>query len=123
MAGEIERSEELFAVLGCGLWTIREKLATEIVGLVGLGRFFIPPELRLVCAPHLSYWGRGLATEAAQAIIQYGFGPLGFERIEAAPDIPNTSFIRATERLGMVFDRQTDDGDAGRVFYALDQAL
>ena len=122
VAGEIERSGELFASLGCGLWTIREKPRAEIAGLVGFRHFLDPPQLQLVVALHPSCWGRGLATEAARSIIRYAFDHLGFEGIESAADVPNTRSVRLMERLGMVFDRRTDDGEVGMVFYVLHPA-
>ena len=118
---EIERSEALFAELRCGLWTIREKAAMEIAGFVGFRYFFDPPELQLVYGLHPSYWGAGLATEAAQAVIRYVFVQLGFDQVVAATDIPNEASIRVMRALGMVFDRQTDDGESGTVFYTLDR--
>lgn len=122
VAAEIERSGELFAALGCGLWTIRQKRRAEIAGLVGFRHFFAPPRLQLLVALHPSCWGRGLATEAARSIIRFAFDRLGFERIEAAADVPNARSVRLMERLGMVFDRRTDDGEAGMVFYVLHPA-
>ena len=122
VAGEIERSGGLFASLGCGLWTIRERPRAQIAGLVGFRHFLEPPRLQLVVALDPSRWGRGLATEAARSIIRYAFDHLGFERIESAADVPNTRSVRLMERLGMVFDRRTDDGEAGRVFYVLHPA-
>jgi [ribosomal protein S5]-alanine N-acetyltransferase len=46
-------------------------------------------------------WGQGYATEAAQALLQLGFGPLGFHRIFAECDPRNLGSIRVLEKLGM----------------------
>ena len=49
-----------------------------------------------------SYWGRGLATEACRAVINWGFGERGLQRIWAQADIRNRRSWRVMERLGMV---------------------
>ena len=46
-------------------------------------------------------WGRGLTTEAARAVITYGFESLGLVRIQAYADICNEASWRAMEKLGM----------------------
>ena len=49
------------------------------------------------------HWGRGLATEAAVAMIRYGFDVLGFARIQASTDAANTASVRVMERAGLRF--------------------
>jgi RimJ/RimL family protein N-acetyltransferase len=46
-------------------------------------------------------WGRGLATEAAAAVLGYAFGELGLARVDggAAPD--NIASKRVMEKIGM----------------------
>ena len=46
-------------------------------------------------------WGRGLATEAAAAVIAFGFHELGLARVQASTDIRNTASWRVMEKLGM----------------------
>lgn len=48
-----------------------------------------------------SYWGRGYGTEAAQAIIAFGFDKLGLHRISAWCDVDNTASSRIMEKNGM----------------------
>ena len=45
--------------------------------------------------------GKGYATEAARALLDLGFGQLGFHRIDAKLDSLNTGSARICERLGM----------------------
>lgn len=47
------------------------------------------------------YWGKGYATEAARAIIRFGFDTLKVHRIEAICDIENTGSFRVMEKSGM----------------------
>ena len=70
-------------------------------------------------------WGRGLVTEAAEAVVAHGFGKLGIARIQALADIRNVGSWRVMEKLGMkregvlrshqlVHDERTDE-----VIYAI----
>ncbi|MXY79007.1 MAG: GNAT family N-acetyltransferase [Chloroflexi bacterium] len=46
-------------------------------------------------------WGRGLTTEAASAVVGYGFEALELVRIWAAADVRNVASWRVMEKLGM----------------------
>jgi RimJ/RimL family protein N-acetyltransferase len=47
------------------------------------------------------YWGRGYATEAARAMLAYGFKELGLHRIWAACLLENRASARVLAKLGM----------------------
>ena len=47
------------------------------------------------------FWGRGLATEAAAAVLRFGFEQVGLEEIFAGADSGNAASVRCMERLGM----------------------
>lgn len=47
------------------------------------------------------YQGRGLATEAAQAMLALGFGPVGWQRIIGSCDARNLASARLMQRIGM----------------------
>lgn len=48
-----------------------------------------------------AYWGKGLATEAAQASLTYGFRTCGLDRIYAVCPVVNTPSERVIIKLGM----------------------
>jgi ribosomal-protein-alanine N-acetyltransferase len=48
------------------------------------------------------HWGRGYCTEAAQAVVDYGFGLMGLERIHAAHFGSNPASGRVMQKIGMV---------------------
>jgi len=53
--------------------------------------------------------GRGIASEAAEALLKLGFEELGFHRIDAKLDALNTASATLCERLGMRLEsRQVD---------------
>jgi RimJ/RimL family protein N-acetyltransferase len=47
------------------------------------------------------YWGRGYTTEAARAVIDYGFGELGLERIWAGHMAGNEASGRVQQKAGL----------------------
>jgi RimJ/RimL family protein N-acetyltransferase len=55
----------------------------------------------LACA----FWGRGLATEAGRAFVDFGFGVLGLKRIVTTVDTRNAASVRVLEKLGFVVER------------------
>jgi RimJ/RimL family protein N-acetyltransferase len=55
-----------------------------------------------------NYWGRGYATEGAQASLADGFGRLGLEEIVAYTVALNAPSRRVMERIGMTHDPADD---------------
>jgi RimJ/RimL family protein N-acetyltransferase len=49
----------------------------------------------------VNYRGRGLASEAAEAVVNYAFGVLGLHKVEADATSDNPASWRIMERLGM----------------------
>ncbi|MDM5227329.1 GNAT family protein [Cytobacillus sp. NJ13] len=58
------------------------------------------------------YWGKGLITEAARAIISFGFDSMNLVRIQARCFLENKGSERVMEKLGMSFE-----GISRRVMY------
>ncbi len=82
---------------GAHLWTVRED--DEPVGLVGLlGGVDVPGLTWLL---RREAWGRGLMTEAAGAVVEYAFGPLGLDRVEAWVAVTNSRSQSTARRIGL----------------------
>lgn len=108
----IEVSLQNYEIRGWGCFGI------TLVGedrLIGFGGFARPPhrpgivELIYAFAPH--YWGLGYATEAAAAIVRFGFEQCGLTRIEATVDPANHASKHVLEKIGMIFSGQFLDED------------
>jgi RimJ/RimL family protein N-acetyltransferase len=65
------------------------------------------------------YWGKGLATEAARAVLEHGFGTLELPRIWATAMAENAASRRVMEKLGMTFERFEQHAEGVEVFYAI----
>ena len=49
-------------------------------------------------------WGHGYATEAARALLQWGFDTLDLNRVQAEADTRNTASARVLEKLGFLLE-------------------
>ncbi|HEY6219326.1 MAG TPA: GNAT family N-acetyltransferase [Gemmatimonadaceae bacterium] len=76
------------------------------VGRTGLypfrddARGLVPGEAFLAYYIARPYWGRGIATEAAKAWVEYGFRTLTLKRIEAGIAARNVASLRVAEKAG-----------------------
>jgi RimJ/RimL family protein N-acetyltransferase len=84
------------AAVSHGAWVVC--YGGKIVGLVSLRPTDIGRELMIMLSERC--WGRGLAFEAAQAAMRYGFDVLSLDRILASVDLPNERSHRLMLRLG-----------------------
>jgi [ribosomal protein S5]-alanine N-acetyltransferase len=74
----------------------------RLIGNVGIRQEFAgatDAELGYELDPH--YWGRGYATEAARAMLDFGFTELKLHRISAYCIAENSASSRVLERVGM----------------------
>ncbi|MDQ2729503.1 MAG: GNAT family N-acetyltransferase [Actinomycetota bacterium] len=60
-------------------------------------------------------WGRGLATEAAAAVLDLAFGPLGFNEVIAVIHPENARSQRVAAKVGMTIEDQVDNPVLGRL--------
>jgi len=76
----------------------------ELVGAVGLEIDRDHERAELGYWVGREHWGRGVATEAARAVLGHGFGTLGLHRIHAAYFAHNPRSGRVLEKLGMTHE-------------------
>src|SRR5215210_1333765 len=68
---------------GFGIWALDHRADRRLIGWCGLQRLQKTPEVEVAYLLARAYWNQGLATEAAQASIDYGINELGLDRIVA----------------------------------------
>jgi ribosomal-protein-alanine N-acetyltransferase len=120
-ASIVERSLGSFGTHGSGLWAVSFVDSQALVGFCGFLQVHEPPQLQLLYGMAPEHWNRGLATEAAIAMIRHGFEVLGFDRIDASTDAPNTASIRVMERAGMRFWKREMTNGLDTIYYAIDR--
>jgi ribosomal-protein-alanine N-acetyltransferase len=68
-----------------------------------------------------AYWGQGLATEAAQGIVQYGFEHLQLSRLICLIDHDNQASINVATKVGMTFEKESKDEYGPFLVYSLNK--
>ncbi len=64
-----------------------------------------------------AYWCRGLATEAANAVRDWGFARLDVPRLVSVIDHGNAASVRVAEKNGMSYEKDiTHDGKVCRLY-------
>ena len=95
---------------GWGIWVLEIPGVTDFAGFVGLHEteHDLPfcPCTEIVWRLDAEYWGRGYATEAARAALDFGFTTLGLEEIVAFTSVGNRRSQRVMQRLGMSCDER-----------------
>jgi ribosomal-protein-alanine N-acetyltransferase len=106
---------------GYGLWMFRDSADRQFVGRGGLRRIEITGnlEVELAYALMAEYWGRGLATEMAQAIVDLGFRRLGLKEIVCFTLPTNRASQRVMEKVGFSYERDIVHAGLPHVFYRL----
>jgi RimJ/RimL family protein N-acetyltransferase len=101
----VERAERHFADNGFCKWAVEAPGVSPFIGAVGLTRVrfeaSFTPAVEVAWRLARRYWGRGYATEAAQAALDDGFRRVGLEEVVAMTALGNAASIRVMERLGM----------------------
>jgi ribosomal-protein-alanine N-acetyltransferase len=99
---QITLSQQDFRERGFGMFTLSlAHQPGQLIGFSGLRRIDAGEEIEVLYGLLPGFWKRGLATEAAQAILRFGFEHLGLEAILAGADFENAASLRCMQRLGM----------------------
>jgi ribosomal-protein-alanine N-acetyltransferase len=96
-----------------GLWATIHKASGRFIGRCGLLPWTIEGQQEVEVAYTIAreYWGQGLATEAATAILQHGFEKLNLARLVSLIEPENIASQRVAEKIGMTFERRVDEGE------------
>ena len=89
-----------FAATGYGIWLIEHGSRAGLVGTAGL-RPLEESGLEIFYSLAPGAWGRGYATEAARAVVEYGLEALGLPEVLAEVDEGNATSVAVVKRLGM----------------------
>jgi RimJ/RimL family protein N-acetyltransferase len=106
-----------------GLWATILKETGSFIGRCGLIPWTIDEqhEVEVAFALAKPYWGRGLATEVAQALVQYGFQHLKLSRLICLIDHDNQASIKVATKIGMNFEREARDEYGPFLIYAMNK--
>jgi ribosomal-protein-alanine N-acetyltransferase len=97
-----------WAERGHGVWAVCDRDDGALLGHAGL--WYLPTfdAVEVLYGYGGSAWGRGLATEAARAVVEVAFGVLALERLIALAAPDNSGSLRVIEKLGFVRLREAE---------------
>lgn len=104
---------------GYGMFAVDEKHASGVVGFCGIVHPGGQAEPEIKYAYLRSHWGRGIATEAAAGLIEYGAATHGLRYIIATAAPENVASHRVLLKAGMTRSTLQDNGDGSwtQLFY------
>lgn len=108
----IVRIQNHFGRHGFGLFAAELRASQTFIGWVGLNipSFDAPfmPAVEIGWRLAFDFWGRGLATEGAHAVVEYAFHTLGLPSLVSFTVPANERSRRVMEKLGMAHDPSGD---------------
>jgi RimJ/RimL family protein N-acetyltransferase len=101
----IERRDRMERERGHTMWAVALKTDDRFIGQCGL----VPvegegPEIEIAYHYRPESWGHGYATEAAVAVLSYGFETVELDRVIAVVMPDNVSSGRVLEKAGMRYE-------------------
>jgi ribosomal-protein-alanine N-acetyltransferase len=92
---------------GFGMWMVRDAETSAIIGRAILRHLDVEgvDEIEVGYGFMPDYWGRGLATEIAQACVRLGFKRLGLPSMVAITTMPNLASQRVMQKAGLAYER------------------
>ncbi len=113
----IDNNIALHKKFGFCLWALIYKETQNLIGICGLSVLNQPDEIEIGWWLAPEYWGKGLATKVAQAVMSYGFEHLNLQRIVSIAQPSNQRSIQVMEKLGMHFEKMSTDRCGIEVVY------
>ena len=108
-----------------GLWATIHKESGKFIGRCGLLPWTIDGQDEVEVAYTIAeeYQGQGLGTEAAQAILQYGFEKLHLSRLICLIDAENIASQKVAENICMSFEKEARDEVGPFLVYAINKKV
>lgn len=119
----VNRQIENHAKFGFAFWKLLYKGNGRLIGHCGMQYLANTGEIEIGWWLAEDSWGKGLATEAARSVLQYGFDNLHLPRVIAIAHPDNTASINIMKKLGMKFEEFTDGRALGLIVQDVPIAL
>lgn len=104
----VESSLQDATQFGIGYWAIHARASDPVApvmdGFCGFRFIENSPDIELMYGLRGEHWGKGLATEACVAALDYFWKSTTFPQVFARTDPPNHRSVRVMRRLGMTRD-------------------
>jgi 3-dehydroquinate dehydratase / shikimate dehydrogenase len=108
----VKRHSKLIEDQGWGLWAVEVPNVADFIGFIGLAPVnfaaHFTPAVEVGWRLAHEYWGKGYASEGAQAAINFGFEELHLDEIVSFTALANTRSRRVMEKLHMSHNSEED---------------
>jgi RimJ/RimL family protein N-acetyltransferase len=104
------------------MWAVDLIETGELIGHCGIQPLGDTGETEIGWMLVSRHWGKGMATEAARAVLRYAMNDLGFKRIVAITHPENRASSKIMEKIGMSYEKTIEwRGVEGVLMYAIEQ--
>jgi RimJ/RimL family protein N-acetyltransferase len=116
----IEKNRHRYAVHGFGVWVVTERESGAFVGDCGLAFVLVEGIAEIEVMWHVTRdrWRQGIATEAAGAVRDHAFGPLGLRRLIALVRPENVASAGVARKIGMDVEREAVFSDLPHLMFS-----
>ena len=97
----------LWLLNGAGWWSIEDRQTGQLVGSVGAFFRYESTVMEMGWNTYRAFWGKGIANEAAAAVLKYVLDVRHEPKVRAMIASGNESSRRVAERLGMTYEMET----------------
>lgn len=104
----LERFMSEYGQRGFGIWAVEEKATGALIGHAGLHKMGDADDIEVAYAFTRSAWGKGYATEAGRACLDYGFTTAQLPIIYGVAVPDNMASRSVLLKLGMTFEGIVD---------------
>ena len=103
----LEMNVKHWADHGFGMWMLRDAASKAVIGRAILRHLDVEgvDEIEVGYGFMPEYWGRGLATEIANACVRIGFDRLGLRSMVAITTPPNLASQHVMQKAGLAYER------------------
>lgn len=82
------------------VWIFQDRESTDVLGVGGLNQHAVSGKVELGYWLGQDHWGKGFATEASRAILDYAFGPLALPGVVSGCFTGNARSAHVLTKLG-----------------------
>ena len=104
---------------GYGIWAIVADDTSQMVGYCGLRYLDELDEVEVLYGLAKAYWGRGIATQAVQASISYGFNVANLDRVIAMALPDNQASRRVIVKAGLCYEKEVHIFNLEALYYSI----
>jgi ribosomal-protein-alanine N-acetyltransferase len=105
-----------------GVWAIVDNISSQAIGYCGLRYLDELKEVEVLYGLAKAYWGKGIATLAAKAAVDYGFKIAKLDRIIAMALPDNFASRRVIEKAGLVYQKQIHIFNLDALYYSIESS-